>query len=546
MKPINTIIKMTVVGVVLFTLNACDKKSIDDANASVPTHATQQDTPSDGASTPNDHAANPVAEYNGDGTNNTQAAAPAQESGTVTGGVRNGGDRSNGENGSNGSNSVNGQSSNVGGSDTHEASEAQDNNGTTTQTEDTTTTNSTDEQNTTTSTETNTTTTGDTNTTDMNDTNATEGNDENTTDNGDDNTTTTADVTPPVITLKGEANITLAQGEPYKELGATAVDAVDGNVSVSISGTVDTNTTGRYTVTYTAKDKAGNEATVTRDVSVVAPTLTGMTLESNATTLNVGESVRLFVTGTYTNGNRKKIDANISYTVTPSDKADINNNILIAKKDGNVTVQATLDGKTSNPVTLSIYWEVNGHRLPPEPDPKVNNATLLGIDSNNNGVRDDVERWIYETYDTYIPCKDIETICHGDLGDFSCIETVCEDRPVPYHPVVREAMMEIARQAQIIIQEPEKAGETVLDFTKAFACAGDISFLKDKNNRKISESLLLDKKFKSIQFNTVQRVRAYANFNYYLSGGVYESLSTDYVLKKWCSPKIQEMIKDLK
>lgn len=41
---------------------------------------------------------------------------------------------------------------------------------------------------------------------------------------------------------------------------------------------------------------------------------------------------------------------------------------------------------------------INGHALPPEPDPKINNATLLGIDSNHNGVRDDVERKIYFIY----------------------------------------------------------------------------------------------------------------------------------------------------
>ena len=41
---------------------------------------------------------------------------------------------------------------------------------------------------------------------------------------------------------------------------------------------------------------------------------------------------------------------------------------------------------------------INGHILPPEPDPKINNSTLLGIDSNKNGVRDDVELWIYKNY----------------------------------------------------------------------------------------------------------------------------------------------------
>lgn len=35
---------------------------------------------------------------------------------------------------------------------------------------------------------------------------------------------------------------------------------------------------------------------------------------------------------------------------------------------------------------------INGIVVPPEPDPVKNNATLAGIDSNSNGVRDDVER----------------------------------------------------------------------------------------------------------------------------------------------------------
>ncbi len=37
---------------------------------------------------------------------------------------------------------------------------------------------------------------------------------------------------------------------------------------------------------------------------------------------------------------------------------------------------------------------IHGHQLPPEPDPVVNDSTLLGLDVNDNGVRDDVERYI--------------------------------------------------------------------------------------------------------------------------------------------------------
>ena len=47
--------------------------------------------------------------------------------------------------------------------------------------------------------------------------------------------------------------------------------------------------------------------------------------------------------------------------------------------------------------TKLTWSDINGD-LPPEPDPVANNATLSGVDSNNNGIRDDVERAIYAKY----------------------------------------------------------------------------------------------------------------------------------------------------
>ena len=41
---------------------------------------------------------------------------------------------------------------------------------------------------------------------------------------------------------------------------------------------------------------------------------------------------------------------------------------------------------------------VNGYRLPPEPNANGNDSTLLGIDVNGNGIRDDVERYIVKRY----------------------------------------------------------------------------------------------------------------------------------------------------
>lgn len=51
------------------------------------------------------------------------------------------------------------------------------------------------------------------------------------------------------------------------------------------------------------------------------------------------------------------------------------------------------------PIALTVVWPViNGITVPPEPTPTVNNSTLAGVDLNSNGVRDDVERIIAQTF----------------------------------------------------------------------------------------------------------------------------------------------------
>ena len=77
-----------------------------------------------------------------------------------------------------------------------------------------------------------------------------------------------ADTTEPVITLNGLAQMSLNVGDTFSDPGATATDNVDGNVSVSPSGSVNTSIAGQYTITYTATDKAGNSASAQRTVTV--------------------------------------------------------------------------------------------------------------------------------------------------------------------------------------------------------------------------------------------------------------------------------------
>lgn len=78
-----------------------------------------------------------------------------------------------------------------------------------------------------------------------------------------------ADTIPPVITLNGAAEVSITEGTPYTEDGATATDAVDGTIDVVTSGTVGTQV-GSYTITYTATDLSGNSASLTRTVNVTA------------------------------------------------------------------------------------------------------------------------------------------------------------------------------------------------------------------------------------------------------------------------------------
>jgi len=83
-------------------------------------------------------------------------------------------------------------------------------------------------------------------------------------------TTEEEDTISPVITLKGYSALKMDVGGTYVEYGAIAIDNKDGDISGSVvtSGTVNTSKAGRYTVTYTVSDAAGNKAQVSRLIVV--------------------------------------------------------------------------------------------------------------------------------------------------------------------------------------------------------------------------------------------------------------------------------------
>ena len=163
----------------------------------------------------------------------------------------------------------------------------------------------------------------------------------------------------------------------------------------------------------------------------------------------------------------------------------------------------TTDAKPSTPTVI------NGYTLPPEPDPTINNATLLGIDTNNNGVRDDVERKIIIKYQK---------------------------------PIEIEVMMAYSRIAQEVL-------ESSLDYADAQKLEGKFSnprycrlFLRREHGIKI-ESIVKHTEDKT--YNTKERVKKYLKFNLALSGGSYGGGPADWNAEA-CDFDVEQMLKDRK
>ncbi|MDO1502255.1 DUF5011 domain-containing protein [Winogradskyella maritima] len=166
-----------------------------------------------------------------------------------------------------------------------------------------------------------------------------------------------ADTTAPVITLNGPSSITLDLGQTYNEQGATATDNVDGNLTSSIvtTGTVDTNTAGTYTLTYSVSDAAGNNTSITRTVTVNPDTT------APVITLNGVATVNLTVGDTFTDAGATatdNIDGNLTASIVVA--GSVNTNVA-----GTYTLTYNVSdvaGNAATPVsrTINVSEAANG------------------------------------------------------------------------------------------------------------------------------------------------------------------------------------------
>jgi len=152
---------------------------------------------------------------------------------------------------------------------------------------------------------------------------------------------------------------------------------------------------------------------------------------------------------------------------------------------------------------------IHGHTLPPEPDPVVNNATLGGVDSNGNGVRDDVERAIYKKYNKKL------------------------------HAVF---MMDGAKQFQKILMQPvENAKDIQKDISRTLDCK---IYLRRIDSEIKSDEFNFVGYLENVTFNNPERVKRYLDYNIALSGGNYASYPQDWA-KHSCSQEVQNELEEM-
>ena len=99
---------------------------------------------------------------------------------------------------------------------------------------------------------------------------------------------------PPKILLNGDNPVIVLKDTQYTDAGASAVDAVDGNVPVQVSNYVNTSQLADQTVRYWATDKEGNTATATRTVKVVS-SMDFIANEDHATAQDINASMTVDV-----------------------------------------------------------------------------------------------------------------------------------------------------------------------------------------------------------------------------------------------------------
>ncbi|MGB8815951.1 MAG: immunoglobulin-like domain-containing protein, partial [Minisyncoccia bacterium] len=135
------------------------------------------------------------------------------------------------------------------------------------------------------------------------------------------------DTIAPVITLNGSSTMEIIVGDVFTDPGATALDNIDGTVTVTATGTVNTSVVGIYSINYNATDLAGNHATTSvRFVNVsVAPIIPDTT--APILTLNGSSTMFIVLNSLFTDPGATAVD-DIDGPITATSTGNVDNTVV--------------------------------------------------------------------------------------------------------------------------------------------------------------------------------------------------------------------------
>lgn len=192
--------------------------------------------------------------------------------------------------------------------------------------------------------------------------------------------TWTQDTELPVITLNGDALVTLCVGDDYSDAGATGMDNCGGAMTPTMTGTVDPAVAGTYTITFTLTDACGNPA-----IPVVR-------------TVNVSAYPELDIKGFTANEEAMPGDLETGYILN-LDCSDAEEDFLVQFASGTTSSESLaaqyfglyLTGSTVSPTDLAAYYTARGVPEPylsyliaaangTKPFAYINGSTVLLVD----------------------------------------------------------------------------------------------------------------------------------------------------------------------
>ncbi len=185
---------------------------------------------------------------------------------------------------------------------------------------------------------------------------------------------------------------------------------------------------------------------------------------------------------------------NDAYNVTATLTSNIQDTVVI---DGNVNFGSVSAGDTvtsTDTFTIrqerrvpfnpsSLLWKIDflTVNLPPDPG-EAGRETVLGIDSDSDGVRDDIQRYIYYTY--------------------------------PENEKVRVALTQIAKEYQGILSQPDNHDVAFNHATMMARHRECLFFISGESSLDMSSAL------QAAILNTDERSRAYINYSNNLGGEI--------------------------